>query len=211
VNGEPLSFLIEERYREEPRDPSSRELAREKRDYLYHAPRVTMIPTGALRIVRIDSTSRWFLRRKSCYDQGRRLLEQKIPNVLAAFYDRAREIKAERAEAERRHREEEERERLRKDKEERRAAKAKLISELDRQAAAWHRARFLRRYIQAAPRALVTKSVQTTFRGETIHFLDWATAYVRQLDPLSPQPTNADPSLAATTDRRPDEATFDPA
>jgi hypothetical protein len=59
VDGEPISFLIEERYRDEPRVPTARELAREKHEYSYHAPRTTIIGTGALRIVRIDTKDYW--------------------------------------------------------------------------------------------------------------------------------------------------------
>jgi hypothetical protein len=75
VDGEPLSFLIEERHREEPRVPTAAELAREKREYSYHAPRITMIATGALRIVRIDTKHTWSPRRKSWYDHRNKLVE----------------------------------------------------------------------------------------------------------------------------------------
>jgi len=192
VEGEPIAFLIEERCREEPREPSSQELAREKREYRYSAPRITSIPTGALRIVRIDSTCQWSPRRKSWYDQGDSFVEQKIPKVLAAFLERAREIKAKRADDEGRAREWAEQERLKKEKAERRQAHAELRAELERQAGAWTRARFLRRYIAAARRALPGRDFEAKFRDERINFLDWATEYVDQLDPLIAKPLNPD-------------------
>jgi hypothetical protein len=126
VDGEPICFGIEERTREEPREPSRSELGREKRDYFYYAPRVTLIPTGALRIVRIDTIHHWSPRRKNWYDRGRNVVEKNIPKILTAFCVRAQELKAERAETERRQRERAEQERLREEKRERRAAHAQL-------------------------------------------------------------------------------------
>jgi hypothetical protein len=52
--------------------------------------------------------------------------------------------------------------------------------------------RFPRRYIHAARRTFGTNRVQVPFRDQTIDFLDWATAYVDQLDPLSAFPCNPD-------------------
>jgi hypothetical protein len=208
VDGEPMSFLIEERYREEPRSPTTRELAREKREYSYHAPRRTSIGTGALRIVRIDTKHYWSPRRKSWYDHRKQLVETKIPAILVGFYERAQAIQAERAEEERRRRQWEEEERQRKDRQERRAAHARLIADLERQAGAWHRARFLRRYIHAARRTLGTKRVQVSFRDQSIDFLDWATAYVDQLDPLSVSPHNPDQGPEATDYPRMNEDAF---
>jgi hypothetical protein len=92
----------------------------------------------------------------------------------------------------RRHRERAEQERLRKEREDRRDAHAKLRDELERQAGAWHRARFLRRYIQAARRATSSRPVRLPFVDSTVDFLEWATNYVDQLDPLSNVRKNPD-------------------
>jgi F0F1-type ATP synthase epsilon subunit len=192
VDGEPIGFLIEERYREEAREPTARELARERRDYSYRAPRVTKIATGALRVVRIDSTCRWSPRRRSWYDQGVNLVEHKILKILAAFYERAQEIKAKRAEDERRQREWAEQERLRKENEDRRDAHAKLRAELERQAGAWHRSQFLRRYIRAARRSVGHRLIERPFLNQPIDFLEWAENYVDQLDPLTAIQHNRD-------------------
>ena len=48
----------------------------------------------------------------------------------------------------------------------RRAANVKLIEELEHQAGAWHRARFLRRYLRAAKRALGNRSFTTDLHHE---------------------------------------------
>jgi len=184
--------LIEERLREIPRDPNARELAREKREYRYHAPRTENLPTGALRTVRIDSTCRWFPRRKSWYDQGRQRVESKIPRILAAFHKLALEIKAKRAEEEREHRERLEQERLRKEIAERREAHANLIAELERQAGAWFRARLLQRYLRAMRRTAGEGQIRATLGEEEVDFLLWAEQYAAQLDPLSAVPANPD-------------------
>jgi hypothetical protein len=142
--------------------------------------------------VRIDSTCRWSPRRRSWYDQGVNLVEHKILKILAAFYERAQEIKAKRAEDERRQREWAEQERLRKENEDRRDAHAKLRAELERQAGAWHRSQFLRRYIRAARRSVGHRLIERPFLNQPIDFLEWAENYVDQLDPLTAIQHNRD-------------------
>ena len=55
VAGERIDLHIEERLRDEPREPTPAELAREKREYGYQAPRKIEVPTGNLRVVRVDT------------------------------------------------------------------------------------------------------------------------------------------------------------
>lgn len=112
--------------------------------------------------------------------------------MLADCFERAQEIKIRRAECERQAREREEQKRLEQEQEERRAAHAKLIRELERQAGAWARARLLRRYLQAARRALKGGRMLVPFRNDRIDFLEWAEGYITQLDPLSATPANPD-------------------
>jgi hypothetical protein len=71
-----------------------------------------------------------------------------------------------------------------------RAANVKLIEELERQAGAWHRARFLRRYLRAAKRALDDRLFTVDLQGQPTDFIRWAEHYVNQLDPLHPEPRN---------------------
>jgi hypothetical protein len=56
VEGEEIEFLIEEKLREEPRTPTAVELAREKREWGYHAPRTTSVSTGHLRLEILGSS-----------------------------------------------------------------------------------------------------------------------------------------------------------
>jgi hypothetical protein len=73
------------------------------------------------------------------------------------------------------------------------STQALLIAKLERQAGAWVRAQLLRRYLRAARRRLPDgERIEASFRGQSIDFLDWATEYVEQLDPLSSQPRNQD-------------------
>ena len=51
IEGERVGFRIEERFRDEPTEPTAAQLAREKREYGYRAPRKIAVPTGALRLV----------------------------------------------------------------------------------------------------------------------------------------------------------------
>jgi hypothetical protein len=76
VEGEQVAFRIEERLREEPRSPTAAELARERREYGYHAPRKVTVPTGAMRIVRLN-TYRCYPApdRRSWYDRGGKRVE----------------------------------------------------------------------------------------------------------------------------------------
>lgn len=209
VEGERISFRIEERLREEARVPTAAEVAREKREYGYHAPRKAAVPTGALRIVRLDGyRSYGEPTRRTWYDRKGRLVEAQIRDVLSGFYDLAVDTKARRAEEQRRAREAAEEERRRKELEERQEANTKLIEQLERDAGAWHRARFLRRYVRAVRGALSAlpfsatsqkdelaqpahegspaHSIRVRLGNETVDYLTWADEYIDQLDPLSP-------------------------
>ena len=129
VEGEQVALRIEERFREEALEPTSAQLAREKREYGYHAPRKVSVPTGALRIVRLD-TYRTYGEpdRRSWYDRKGRRVEEQIPEVLLGFYELALSIKERREKDERAAREREEQERRRKECEAIRDANQKLIA-----------------------------------------------------------------------------------
>jgi hypothetical protein len=182
VEGEPIGFRIEERMRDLPREPTARELAREKREYWFHAPRVNSVATGSLRLVRVEVE---YGRRQSWHDRGSRRIEDKIPDILRSFLDLALELKARRAERERRRREHEESERKRRELETRRQVNAELIAQLETQAGAWYRARVLRAYVRALRRV---GSFNVKAGGEPIDFLAWAERYVDAMDPLRSAP-----------------------
>jgi hypothetical protein len=187
VEGEQVAFRIEERFRDEPLEVTSAQLAREKREYGYHAPRKVSVPTGALRVVRFDTYRTWGTPdRRSWYDRKGRRVEDQISEVLLGFYELALSIKERRAKDEQEAREREERERRQAEWEARQEANQKLISQLERDAGAWHRARYLRRYVQAARQHLAGQSLRVKFQEEAIDFLDWAQTYLNQLDPLHP-------------------------
>lgn len=109
---------------------------------------------------------------------------------MHALLDRAYQEKRRREEQRLREEAEQERRRREQNLSERRQAQSKLIDELERQAAAWLRARFPRRYVLAAHHALAGHRIEVKLHNQSTDFLDWAATYVDQLDPLSPTPHN---------------------
>jgi len=77
------------------------------------------------------------------------------------------------------------------------AAAANLRQRHFRQAGAWHRARFLRRYLNAARRALGDQSFTVDLQGQPTDFIRWAEHYVNQVDPLHPRDAAQSCSAAA--------------
>lgn len=193
VDGEIVCFRIEERMREEPRTPTSAELAREKREYGYHAQRKTVVPTGALRVVRLDPVSRYFEpSRKSWYDRKSLGVEGRVPDILEGFHELALTVRARRIKAQKEAQERAELERLAREQEQRREANAKLIIQLETIAGAWHRARALRTFVRAARRQLGAHVLQTELLGQPTDFVAWAERYINQLDPAHELPRDAD-------------------
>jgi hypothetical protein len=187
VEGEEIEFRIEEKLREEPRTPTAAEIAREKREWGYHAPRTASVSTGHLRVVRLDSEHHYRgPQRHSWYDRKGKPVEDQINDILLGFYELALLEKDRRAKAEQAAREHAEAERLREERIARQEANAKLIKQLETDAGAWHRARYLRRYIRAARRRVAGFTVEASYLNTTLDYLDWAERYVNQLDPLSP-------------------------
>jgi hypothetical protein len=185
IENEQIAFCIEERYKDEPRTPTAHELAREKREYGYHAPRKTEVATGALRVVRLDTHHIYRSGdRKSWFDRKGKRVETQIPDILVGFYELALKIKKRRAKDEEEARERAIEEARREELEEIREAHQKLIKQLEIDAGAWHRAHYLRQYIQAARERLGTEALAVSFRETAIDFLTWADGYVNQLDPL---------------------------
>jgi hypothetical protein len=78
VVGERVAFSIEGRYRDERRTPTDKELAPEKREYGYKAPRKVAVATGNLRVVRLDTYRAWRgPTRQSWYDRGNTKVEER--------------------------------------------------------------------------------------------------------------------------------------
>lgn len=189
VEGEEVEIRIEERFREEPRVPSSAELAREKREYGYYAPRTTSIATGKLRVARDYTYGRYRgPPRRSWYDRNGAAVEDQIQEILLGCYEVALYMRQQRAKDEEEARQRKEEERLREERLARQEANAQLIKQLETDAGAWHRARYLRRYIRAARRRLNGEVPSVRYLDTIIDFLAWADRYVEQLDPLIDAP-----------------------
>ena len=186
VEGEPIGFRIEERMKNEPREPTPQELARERREYRYHAPRKTLKPSGALRLIRLE-TGYW-TRRQTWYDHRARRVEDQLREILADFLEHAFETKARRAEREREERAEQEEKRRREALEAKREVNARLVAYLETQAGAWFRARLLRGYLRALRRR-VPQGLRVKVRdSEPLDFLHWAESYLNAMDPLHEAP-----------------------
>jgi hypothetical protein len=189
VEGEEIEFRIEEKLREEPRIPTAAELAREKREWGYHAPRTISVSTGHLRVVRLDSEHRYRgPQRHSWYDRKGKPVEDQIKEIILGFYELSLLEKDRRDKAEQAAREHAEAERLRDERIARQEANAKLIKQLETDAGSWHRARYLRYYIRAARRRIAGSAIEASYLNTTLDYLAWAEGYVEQLDPLSAAP-----------------------
>jgi hypothetical protein len=189
VEGEEIAFRIEEKLREEPRAPTAAELAREKREWGYHAPRKVSVTTGHLRVARLDGEYRYRgPQRHSWYDRKGKLVEDQIKDILLGFHELALLEKDRRAKGEQAARERAEAKRLEEERSARQEGNAKLIKQLETDAGAWHRARYLRRYIRAARRRVAPSTIEARYLNTTLDYLAWAERYVDQLDPLSTSP-----------------------
>jgi hypothetical protein len=189
VEGEEIAFRIEEKLREEPRTPTAAELAREKREWGYHAPRKVSVATGQLRVVRLDGEYRYRgPQRHSWYDRKGKPVEDQVKDILLGFYELALLERDRRAKAEQEARERAEAKRLEEERCARQEANAKLIKQLETDAGAWHRARYLRRYIYAMRRQVGSSPIEAHYLDKTLDYLAWAERYLDQLDPLSRAP-----------------------
>jgi hypothetical protein len=189
VEGEEVAFRIEEKLREESRTPTAAELAREKREWGYHAPRKVSVATDHLRVVRLDGDYRYRgPQRHSWYDRKGKPVEDQIKDILLGFYELALLEKDRRAKAEQEAREGAEAKRLEEERSARQEANAKLIKQLETDAGAWHRARYLRRYVRAVRRQVGSSAIEACYLNTTLDYLAWAERYLDQLDPLSRAP-----------------------
>lgn len=95
-----------------------------------------------------------------------RRVESLIPKILADFKAVAIRMQEVDEERERERLERERQAKLAAELSARRAANTQLIHELERQAGAWHRAQFLRRYVRAAKRTLGADSITLDLNGQ---------------------------------------------
>ena len=190
VDGEPLQLKIDERRRQFNHVPTPTELADKKAGRYVWMPRFDFEPSGELRLHLFDADSSWV--RKTWKDTKSHPLETQASKILHGLLDRALELKRDREEQRLRDLARREHERQQALVHQRRAAHAELIEELERQAGAWHRAQFLRRYLRAARRALCDNTFNVDLQGKPTDFLAWAEHYVNQLDPLYAEPRDPD-------------------
>jgi hypothetical protein len=192
VDGEPLQLRIDERQRQSDHVPTEQEKADKKRGRYVWMPRFDYAPSGELRLHVTEPGHSYT--EKVWKDTKAHPLEVQVRKLLHGLLNLALERKRHREEQHQRAIEARELERQQAILRQRRAANVKLIEELERQAGAWHRARFLRRYLRAAKRALDDRVFTVDLQDQPTDFIRWAEHYVNQLDPLHPEPR--DPAFA---------------
>lgn len=193
VENEALALRIDERTRRVDHELTENEKSRKRRGESIYPARWDYVPTDDLRLylTRANSTHP----ARTWKDGSRLKLEHQVKPVLLALLEEAFSIKTERerqrlAEIERRRQEE-----LRLEQSKRRSANETLIHELEAQAGAWLRARFLRSYLRALRRTVEKEGLQGLVakrQEEPVDFLAWAQHYVDQLDPLCTTPHDPD-------------------
>lgn len=151
IDGEIFEFRIDERRRRVPHIDTADDARRRKRGEYVYSPPWDYEPTGDLRLHLMTPGGHAFSTRK---DGARKRLEDQISDILSDLKDRAQTEKRWREERRLRELQGQEQQRLAWEQSRRRDEHDKLISELERQAGAWHRARMLRRYLRAARRAI---------------------------------------------------------
>lgn len=182
VEGEPLQLKIDERRRQFDHVPTATELADKKAGRYVWMPRFDFEPSGELRLHLFDAGSSSM--RKIWKDTKAHPLETQARKILHGLLDHALDLKRDREERRLRDIARREHEREEALVRQRRAAHAELIEELERQAGAWHRSQFLRRYLRAARRVPGDVTFTAELQGKPTDFLAWAEHYVNQLDPL---------------------------
>jgi hypothetical protein len=189
VEQEPVQITIIERRKQVPHVLTKYEKDSQARGYHTRPAPWDLAYTGDLRL-NLVSKNEYVL--KTFADRAKRRLEEQLPDVMHAMLEHALEEKRRREQQRIEEEAERERQRLAGLARERREAHSKLVVELERQVGAWYRARLLRSYIRAAKRATGSRPVKAMLQQQSLDFLDWASSYADQLDPLSPVPRNPD-------------------
>jgi hypothetical protein len=190
VDGELFDLQIEERNKRIDHVLTADELRDKKLGQRIYPPRYDYIPRGVLSLA-IEGPEGSY-ESKTITETKTLKLEDRIQEMLMTFWRLAQSIKAAR-----KRKRQEEADRRRREIEalkarERRKAHGILIAELEREAGAWHRAQYLRRYVRAAKRALGERQVGMYLGDKQVDFMEWAEAYIEQLDPLSETPKNSE-------------------
>ena len=164
VDGEPLQLRIDERQRQSAHVPTETEKADKMRGHYVWMPRFDYAPSGELRLHVTEPGHSYT--EKVWRDTNAHPLELQVHKILHGLLGLTLERKRHREGQREREIAARELERQQAIIRQRRAANVKLIEELEHQAGAWHRARFLRRYLRAAKRALGDRSFTTDLHHE---------------------------------------------
>ena len=186
VQGEALTFSIEERVRQQPHRLTVEEKRTQRRGQLYWAPTYDYIPSGKL-ILKLDGG--YISGRRSTWsDSARQRVEDRLNEFVVAIVQVAewkKENRRKHAEAQRRRAEENARRAAVRERQER---EAQAVEQLRTDAAAWSEAEEVRRYITAVRARAEATGQPIDPESETGRWLAWASNQADRLDPLRESP-----------------------
>jgi len=180
VNGEQMEISLSEKWKQVPFDPEDRKRrGLYERHWYFNPPKYDLVPSGRL-VLKIENASSTGVR-QNWRDTEKSRLEDKLGQFLTGLDVASKTLRLEREE---RRRAEEQRQiamARQRDLEERRVYEQKLVEDLEEMATNWDRANRIGEFLMAVGDAFPEESRSPRVTA----WLDWATRYVRRLDPLS--------------------------
>lgn len=184
VDGEEIDVRLMEVIGESARQPTAEERLQEQRyPSLYGGRKYVRRFLTAQLGISVDARFR-SNRRKWSEKDGKRL-EDRLNTVIAFMFRTAEVIKERRRRYAEQERQWEEARRLREEAERRRRKREQRIERLQKDAAAWHKATRIRRYIDAVEAAARADGRTIDETGSLHHWIQWARRHAEKIDPLT--------------------------
>jgi len=183
VQDETIEFLLEERIKQVPHQPTPIEEL-EAKQFAWHPRKSDPAPSGDLRLH--IAHARWYGQPATWADGKKGRLEQYLGEFVRGLEDVAEAIKKQRVqEAEAEHRREEERKREW-ERQQQRYLDERRAAELKEQAGRWREARDLQEYVAALKNAK-TVMMRTEYLeiASLKEWVAWAEAYAERVDPIA--------------------------
>jgi len=186
VLGEKIEFDLAEKVQRSERSLTREEKQKLAKDpYFWIKDKYLYTPTGRLRLRIVDSHLGF---RASWSDGKRHRVEDRLNDFAKALILVVNKRRADRAEAERRHREWEEAERRRREAERAWELEAKGRKALDLLEERWRKSRRIRQFVAAVERDATQAGGSGAPDGDLTTWIQWATAYADEIDPLKDAP-----------------------
>jgi hypothetical protein len=183
VEGERITFLIEEKADRHDHVPTAAELAEMKRWSWRTPPKWDYVPSGKLSL-RIDVGIYLADRIRKRWSDGRGgAIGDNLNEIIVAFVEVGAALRRHREEEARKEAERQERARQRQEAERRGKVEEARRKDLEGRAEAWSRAEAVRRFVAEVERRARTEG--GTPSPELLEWLVWARAHAERLDPLA--------------------------